>query len=80
MLKPDNLISKVDFGDYKIITEIYNLRHSKSDGDNITPSYVRRVLTGERTASPGTAAEEIIRISRIYLTRKEKTKELLIMT
>lgn len=70
-------LSDPDFGDCKIIASIYNDRHEKH-GLTVSSSYVSKILKGDRPASPGTAAQEILEIATKYITTKNKCKRELI--
>ena len=69
------LRKRMDRGDYTRIMELFNSRHRKLDKKKISRPYVYLILNGERRATEGGTAEEVIRIAEQYLDIKERTKE-----
>jgi len=78
MVNLRELFKNADFGDYKIISDIYNSRHKQVDKATITSSYVGKLIRQDRSASPGTAAEEVVEIAQKYLQNKQQMKRELI--
>lgn len=66
-----------DFGDMKIIAEIYNDRHRKSDRLVVSSAYVGKLLSEERNTDSA-AAREIMEIAKSYLIKKKKIKDQLV--
>ena len=78
MAKLEQISKKADFGDYVTISQIFNERHKKLDGETISSSYVGKILRNERQALPGTIASEIVSIAEKYLSQKFKIRKELI--
>lgn len=58
-------------GDYTLIAELFKERHETAgDYRTVSSKYVQMVIEGERPATPGTAAEEIMLIAQKYLEHK----------
>jgi hypothetical protein len=61
----------VRYGDYSLIAELYKEKHDLlGDYRTVSSKYVEMVISGERPASPGTAAQEIMEIAQKYLEHK----------
>ena len=68
---PEELKKLIRIGDYTLIAEMYKERHVVlEDYRTISSKYVQMVIEGDRPASPGTAAEEIMMIATKYLEHK----------
>ncbi len=78
MVNLSQLFKDTEFGDYRVISEIYNDRHKTGDKATITSSYVGKLIRKDRNVSPGTAAEEVIEIAQRYLESKKQLKRELI--
>lgn len=59
-------------GDYTRIARVFNCRNKRSIKTTITPGYVQMLLTNKRDAKPGTSAEEVLRIAKVYLEKKKE--------
>lgn len=77
MANLNQLISAISFGDYIVISQIFNERH-KNNGTTVSSSYVGKIVRQERPATPGTAAQEVLEIAQSYLTSKQQLKRTLI--
>jgi hypothetical protein len=67
----EDLKKLVRYGDYSLIAELYKEKHELlGDYRTVSSQYVEMVIKGERPASPGTAAEEVLEISIKYLEHK----------
>lgn len=74
----DELKKQITAGDYTLIAEMYAERHqlgNDPDYRTVTSKYVEMVISGERPASPGTAAEEIMLIANYYLENKAQFRD-----
>jgi hypothetical protein len=69
-----DLKNEISHGDWKVIADLYNENHSSSNKSTVTPGYVLKVVTGQRPASPGTAAFDILSIAESYLKNKSSFK------
>jgi hypothetical protein len=74
MVNLSQLFKNAEFGDYRVISEIYNDRHKATDKATISSSYVGKLIRKDRIVSPGTAAEEVIEIAQKYLESKKQMK------
>lgn len=77
MRKIAELLNEIDYGDLRVIAEIHNKKHLKTDRQFISSSYVGKLLNGERGHETETA-KEIIEIAKAYLTKKHNIKNELI--
>jgi len=70
----EDLKKLISYGDYALIKEIYDERHtlgSDPDYKTVSEKYVSLVIQGLRTTQrEGTAADEILMIAKRYLENK----------
>jgi hypothetical protein len=70
----NDLKKGIERGDYSEIARIFTDKHKRS-GETVTPRYVQMIFSGERVVSPGTKAEEVVRIKIDYVRAKKKMKK-----
>ena len=58
----------IEHGDWQRIANLYNQSHVKP----VSPSYILRVVNGDRAANPGTAAHEILELTEKFLINRKE--------
>jgi hypothetical protein len=78
----DDLKQSISYGDYTLIAELYADRHTREprkDFKTVSKQYVEMVVSGDRPAKEGTAAEEIMIIAIKYLQHKRDFRETILI-
>ena len=82
MIISDDLKKLITYGDHTLIAELYADRHTRwprQDYRTVSSKYVEMVISGDRPASEGTAAEEIMMIATKYLEHKRDFREAILI-